>query len=152
MAAKLERLAYYSKANIKLDSLLVISDILAVSQRNNRRDQITGSLVYCDATFFQVVEGPREDLDRLIRRLEGDSRHGEITVVSRSEVSSRIFPDWSMTTPRLSPDLAAKMMATVTAAHASPTAAIELLRQLSVEDAIHPADWEKTPEVAPHPA
>jgi len=141
MAARLERLAYYSKANIKLESLLVIADILAVSQRNNSRDQITGALVYSDATFFQVVEGGREDLDRLIRRLEGDARHGEITTVYRAEVTGRIFPDWSMTAPRLSPELAAKMMATVAAAHASPTAAIELLRQLSVEDAVHPADW-----------
>ena len=148
MAARLERLAYYSRANIKLESLLVIADILAVSQRNNSRDQITGSLVYSDATFFQVVEGAREDLDRLIRRLEGDPRHGEITVVSRTEVTGRIFPDWSMTAPRLSPELAAKMMATVAAAHASPTAAIELLRQLSVEDAVHPADWED-PAVRP---
>lgn len=57
MSRQIERIAYYSRSQVSMDSLLLIADILAVSQRNNRRDNITGALLYNEGVFFQVVEG-----------------------------------------------------------------------------------------------
>jgi hypothetical protein len=132
-------MAYCSHARVSMDSLLVIADILVVSQRNNRRDGITGALVYSDGTFLQVVEGAPEDLDRLLLRLERDPRHEDIKVVSRMAVAGRLFADWSMTAPRITLARAAEMRIAVQACGSSPTIAIEALRRLAAEDAIHPA-------------
>jgi hypothetical protein len=140
MTRPLERIAYCSHARVSMDSLLVIADILAVSQRNNRRDGITGALVYSEGGFFQVVEVAPADLDRLLRRLEGDPRHSDIRVVLRTAVSGRLFADWSMTAPRISPARAGEMKKAVEACEASPATAIEALRRLAAEDAIHPTE------------
>lgn len=121
-----------------MGSLVMIADILAVSQRNNRRDNITGALVYSDGIFFQVVEGAPEDLDRLLGRLTEDPRHSDIKIVLRLAVSGRLFADWSMTAPRISPTHASEMKTAVEACETSPAIAIETLRRLAAEDAIHP--------------
>jgi hypothetical protein len=140
MTRRLERIAYCSRSLVSMDSLVMIADILAVSQRNNRRDHITGALVYSDGAFFQVVEGAPDDLDRLLRRLADDPRHSDIKVVVRSAVSGRLFADWSMTAPRITPGRASEMKIAVEACETSPTTAIEALRRLAAEDAVHPAD------------
>lgn len=131
MVRSLERLAYRSRATVSMDSLLLIADILAVSQRNNRRDGITGALTYSDGVFFQVVEGYPEDLDRLLRRLAEDPRHSEITIVHRASVAGRLFGEWSMTAPRIAPDGAASMKRAVEDSQTTPSLAIETLRRLA---------------------
>lgn len=120
-----------------MDSLLVIADILAVSGRNNRRDRITGGLVYDAGVFFQVIEGSADDLERLMDRMRLDSRHADITVISREAGVSRMFADWSMAAPRLSPEHEAMMRATITASQVDPVAAINLLHRLAIEDSVH---------------
>ena len=136
MARSLERLAYCSRASGSVDSLLLISDILAASQRNNRRDGITGALTYSDGVFFQVVEGSPHDLDRLLRRLAQDPRHGEIKIVQRFPVSGRLFGEWAMTTPRISPEQAPAMRRAVDACESAPTIAVETLRGLVAAHAV----------------
>ncbi len=131
MPRSLERLAYRSRATVSVDSLLLIADILAVSQRNNRRDGISGALTYSDGVFFQVVEGYPEDLDRLLRRLADDPRHSGITVVHRAPVAGRLFGEWSMTAPRIAPDLAPAMAKAIEQSDSAPSLAIETLRRLA---------------------
>lgn len=122
---------------ISLDSLLVIADILAVSQRNNARDRLTGALVYSEGQFFQVIEGHTADVDRLMKRVEGDGRHTDIKIVSRTSVEGRLFPDWSMSAPRISPEMAPMLKKAVEESETSPSAAIEMMRRISIEDGIH---------------
>ncbi|QTC92799.1 BLUF domain-containing protein [Brevundimonas goettingensis] len=131
MARSLERLAYRSRATVSVDSLLLIADVLAVSQRNNRRDGVSGALTYSDGVFFQVVEGYPEDLDRLLRRLSEDPRHSAITIVHRAPVAGRLFGEWSMTAPRIAPDLAPAMKKAVEESDIAPSLAIETLRRLA---------------------
>ena len=137
MARSLERVAYSSTATVSLDSLLVIADILAVSQRNNARDRLTGALVYSEGRFFQVIEGEAVDVDRLMRRVAEDGRHKDIKVVSRTPVKGRLFPDWSMSAPRISPEMAPLLKKAVQESETSPAAAIEVVRRISIEDGIH---------------
>ena len=127
---QLERLAYCSTAKIGMESLLAVTDILAVYQRNNARDNLTGALVYSDGKFFQVVEGSQVNVDRALERIRADPRHEDIEVVLRQTVKARLFSGWSMTVPRVRPELAPKLRAAVSECHQSPHIAIELLRRL----------------------
>lgn len=139
MARSLERIAYCSKATISMDSLLVIADILAVSQRNNARDQLTGALAYSEGRFFQIIEGQTVDIDRLMKRVSLDRRHTDIHVVSRVPVEGRLFADWSMNAPRISPEMAPLLKEAVDNCLEQPTAAIDLMRRITTSDSVHPA-------------
>lgn len=137
MARALERIAYLSTATLSMDSLLVIADILAVSQRNNARDQLTGALAYSEGRFFQVIEGQPVDIDRMMKRVVADHRHTDVEVVSRVAAEERLFADWSMKAPRIAPEMAPLLKQAVDESRASPAAAIEMLRRMAADDSVH---------------
>ena len=91
MSLNLERVLYTSRARGNSDSLLMQVDILATSQRNNARDELTGALLIHDGRFLQVLEGAAQDLDRLMTRLAGDPRHDEVVVIERKPIPARGF-------------------------------------------------------------
>ena len=70
--------------------------ILAQSRRNNARDGISGMLIYADGSFIQVIEGPVANIESLLARLQGDSRHQDILEIARYTLDERQFPQWSM--------------------------------------------------------
>ncbi|WP_125255390.1 BLUF domain-containing protein [Brevundimonas fluminis] len=131
------QVAYVSRATAPMDHLLTIAEILAVSQRNNWRDGITGALVYADGRFFQTVEGRPESIERLLGRVGADPRHADLEVVLRRQVAERGFSDWSMAVPRVTPEAEPLMRDAVETATRDPATAIELLRRLAEVDAIH---------------
>ena len=131
MRSGIERLVYCSTARIELDSLLAIADILAVSQRNNRRDHVTGALGYARGRFIQVLEGAPADLDRVLKRVAGDARHTDIHVAWRAPVEGRIFADWSMTAPPIAPEREPMLIDAIENCDDHPAAAIELLRRIA---------------------
>jgi hypothetical protein len=70
--------------------------ILAVSQANNQRDDITG-LLYSDGhRFLQALEGPADKVEAAFARIQGDLRHRAVVVLSRRTVDMREFGDWAM--------------------------------------------------------
>ena len=133
----LEQLAYISRSEVEMESLQAVAELLAASQRNNWRDQITGALAYSDGRFFQVVEGRSDAIDRLMRRVQADPRHSDISVVLRRPLESRVFPDWAMAVPRVSPDAAPLMAEILELAEDNPLGAITTLKRLTDVDAIH---------------
>ena len=67
----LSRIVYVSDAvGAAADGLMPLIDIVGASDRNNRRDHLTGVLMRCEGRFLQVIEGTRADLDRLMKRLD----------------------------------------------------------------------------------
>lgn len=75
----LQRAIYVSDATGEAGSnLLSLVQILGVSDANNRRDHLTGVLLFHRGQFLQAIEGRRTDLDRLIRRLKADPRHSSL--------------------------------------------------------------------------
>ncbi len=70
-------------------SALSIAQILGVSVANNRRDHITGCMMFHRGHILQVVEGARVDLDRLLRRLRDDPRHTALRVLSDLPIAAR---------------------------------------------------------------
>lgn len=103
--ARLERILYRSEATGSTGSLMNMATILAESQRNNDRDGLTGALAAHENQYVQVLEGPSDQLDRLLRRLEGDPRHRDLTVLDRSPVERRSFDGWTMAHARITPEL-----------------------------------------------
>ncbi len=130
----LERIVYCSRATVPTESLLVIAEILAVSQRNNDRDRLTGALAISDGWFLQVIEGEPMALDRLLRRLQGDPRHQDVEVLSRVAIDARLFGRWSMTAARITPALRPELIALIDACRVAPADAVAgLLRIVAAE-------------------
>ena len=73
-----------------------VRDILSASRRSNTLDGITGALLFSAAGFAQVLEGPRDVVERTYERISGDPRHADVTVLSFTPTERRSFPDWSM--------------------------------------------------------
>ena len=86
----LHRVIYASEAvGATGASTLSVAQILGVSDRNNRRDRISGCLMFYQGHILQALEGGRADLDRLMRRILADPRHTALRVLSDMPVSER---------------------------------------------------------------
>jgi EAL domain-containing protein (putative c-di-GMP-specific phosphodiesterase class I) len=70
--------------------------LLARARRHNADNGITGMLLYAEGSFFQVLEGEAEVIDRLFAIIARDKRHRDITVIIREPIARREFGDWSM--------------------------------------------------------
>lgn len=103
----LYRLIYVSDATGAAGAnLFVLADILGASDRNNRRDRLTGVLVQHAGRYLQQLEGARVDLDRLMGRLRADPRHDAIRVLHDAPIAERSMP-WPMAHAPLTPALKA---------------------------------------------
>lgn len=101
----MEQLIYASEGREGLDSEEVFSIIQTSSRRNPERE-VTGFLILRAGKFFQLVEGPSAQLDRLLSDLEADDRHHSLVVIERRPISARSFPHWLMKRVRPGYDLA----------------------------------------------
>lgn len=113
MGLGLERIVYISRARGDADSLALQVDILATSQRNNARDDLTGALMIHNGQFLQVLEGAAQDLDRLMARLAADPRHDTVEVIERGPIAARRFSGWAMASVRVTPALEALLASTL---------------------------------------
>ena len=107
-------------------SLLVQAEILGASDRNNRRDGLTGVLMRHGGRFMQAIEGRRADVDRLMDRLRADPRHENLRLLSDQDVSERLFREWPMTLVEMTPD-ATRVLSGATLDQLSPDRAEALL-------------------------
>lgn len=70
---------------------LSMAEIFGAALRNNRRDHLTGALLYHHGGFLHLIEGARADVDRLLRRLGEDRRHERLTLLANGPVDTRLF-------------------------------------------------------------
>ena len=92
----LYNLVYCSVATPGVDDAAV-DQIVATAQRLNPRHAITGWLVFGSGIFFQWLEGPRDNVQRLMATLQRDPRHANVICLSETEEErDRLFPDWGM--------------------------------------------------------
>ncbi len=92
----LETFVYCSRAAEGVDAAEV-GRIIEFSQRRNVARDITGVLVFGSGVFFQWIEGPPAEVERLVTSLHGDRRHFDIvTLDRRTEKRARLYPDWDM--------------------------------------------------------
>jgi hypothetical protein len=92
---------YVSSAHRLLDEEEIL-EILTRSRRKNERLGITGLLLYRDGNFLQILEGPAAAVEELLDKIERDSRHRGMILLSRSNIEERQFSDWHMAYRRMS--------------------------------------------------
>ena len=93
------RLVYYSRNALpgpEADQAAEVRQILASSRRNNPRAGVTGALMFNGGCFAQVLEGPREAVERTFERIQRDARHADVVALQLAPVGRRGFPAWSM--------------------------------------------------------
>jgi hypothetical protein len=73
-----------------------IRAILAIARRCNKADNVTGALLFTATGFAQVLEGPREVVERTFERINVDPRHADVTMLSFTPTERRSFPDWPL--------------------------------------------------------
>ena len=129
MNAGLERLVYESKATGSTGSLTNLATILAESQRNNDRDGLTGVLAAHGERYVQVIEGSPAILDNLLKRLNGDRRHREVSIIGREPIPARRFEGWTMASARISPAQAVALDRLIEAADPTADRIVDLLRE-----------------------
>lgn len=92
----LDTFVYCSRAAEGVDDVEV-DRIIEWSQRSNIDRDITGVLVFGSGVFFQWIEGPPAEVEKLIASLHGDARHYDIVPLDRSvEKRDRLYPNWEM--------------------------------------------------------
>ena len=69
---------------------------MAKSRINNRRDGLVGVLYFGDSCFFQCLEGTETAVDALYARLQSDTRHKDIKLLSRKTIAALAYSDWAM--------------------------------------------------------
>lgn len=92
-------LAYFSRNAISEaggDLVREIDRILAVARDNNRRQGVTGALLFSDGCFAQVLEGPLAAVEQVFETIQCDPRHRDVTVLSFEPITERAFANWSM--------------------------------------------------------
>ncbi len=88
-------LVYVSAAR-RLFSPEKLSELLAISRRNNEAKGLTGMLLYADGNFMQALEGEAEIVDAVTAKIERDPRHHAMNRLIRMPITERQFGHWSM--------------------------------------------------------
>ena len=86
----------YLSAGTNWFSQTELEELLRVSIENNRRQNITGLLLYAEGIFIQMLEGEDEAVKQAYRKISRDQRHKGITPIAEGPTETRFFPDWAM--------------------------------------------------------
>jgi len=86
----------YCSAAARPFSHKALTDLLGIARIHNARYGLTGMLLYSDGSFFQVLEGDPESVDRLFSTISRDKRHEQITMIIREPIAHRSFGNWTM--------------------------------------------------------
>jgi len=88
-------LVYVSSAKRKMSDE-DLKSILEVSRDNNRKQDISGMLLYRNGFFIQALEGEEDAVQALYNKIKEDPRHGNVLSVYKAKIHERSFADWSM--------------------------------------------------------
>lgn len=87
---------YCSRAAEGVDDAEV-GRIVEAAQRRNIARGITGVLVFGNGVFFQLIEGPTGEIQKLMASLRCDRRHYDVVSLDWSEERrERLYPNWEM--------------------------------------------------------
>jgi len=90
----------YSGSEAEIDQ--VLESITLKAKTNNPEYDVTGVLFYQNGKFVQIIEGEEESLNKLMKRIESDSRHSNIKYLVNEEIQNHAFKDWNMDSFNLS--------------------------------------------------
>ncbi|RZK31621.1 MAG: BLUF domain-containing protein [Hymenobacter sp.] len=73
-----------------------IQEILQQSRSWNAQVGITGVLLYMHGHIIQVLEGEKQAVVALFKRIEMDPRHKNVACVLNQSIAKRLFAQWRM--------------------------------------------------------
>ena len=94
-AAPLYFVLYISRATVPFNRQ-GLEGLRRKIRRNNRRAGVSGCLLYMDGEFMQMLEGKRDELQKLIETIRTDPLHTDLRVVIEGPTHRRVFSDWGM--------------------------------------------------------
>jgi len=71
-------------------------DLLRESRSVNRQYHITGMLLYLNGKFIQILEGNRDDVQKIYQKILQDKRHQRVIMIMEGNSPGRVFHNWSM--------------------------------------------------------
>ncbi|RYY32138.1 MAG: BLUF domain-containing protein [Sphingobacteriaceae bacterium] len=86
----------YISTSDKLLNDFELAELLTVSRENNKAVDVTGMLLYAEGTFIQVLEGHKDDVQYIYKKVLNDYRHRNITELANSSINKRNFENWAM--------------------------------------------------------
>jgi len=89
------QLSYSSKADESITKKC-LQDILKAAKEKNALHNITGCLIYHNGHFFQILEGPKNEVLALVETIRKDIRNTDLKILSEGVTSGRTFNEWSM--------------------------------------------------------
>jgi hypothetical protein len=95
----LTRLIYHSENHLGAGDGKMIAGLNAImdtANRNNKRDGLTGALLFDTLWFVQILEGEREAVSAAFRRIMCDERHDAVTLMDVRPTNARLFGNWWM--------------------------------------------------------
>lgn len=75
---------------------LELYQLLRKSRKNNSVREVSGLLLYNKKYFLQYLEGAKEVVQPLVRKIDMDPRHKNMFVLSNGLIRERLFPHWTM--------------------------------------------------------
>ena len=91
----MKRIIYASQATFDLSPEELVS-LLERARVKNEAAGLSGMLLYSNQSFLQVLEGDDETLADAYSRIEVDDRHTNLRLLMKDDVTTPLFPDWTM--------------------------------------------------------
>ena len=91
----LVRLLYASRAVPAVDAE-ELHTLLRQCRTHNPKHGITGVLCHSDRAYLQVIEGGRDQVNRLYGKILRDTRHTDVVLLHYEEICERRYSGWTM--------------------------------------------------------
>lgn len=91
----LRRVVYISQSRRAFTQLELLG-LCASFAASNARCQITGVLVLAGNCFLQAIEGSPQAIEMLLRRIQVDPRHSDLSLLIDETIRKRSFAHWNM--------------------------------------------------------
>lgn len=73
-----------------------LKELLVQSRDRNKRQNITGMLLYDNMLYMQVLEGSAKDVHDIYNAIQNDPRNTAVITLTEEEITQRDFPTWRM--------------------------------------------------------
>lgn len=108
------RLVYTSTLLDEYNNYDTVSNIIHISQKNNRLQQIGGEIIWnsTKSNIVQILEGPSLCVNSLFNKIKKDSRHKNIMMIACQDITKdeKIYKIWDASVVKdISPDYNPKM-------------------------------------------
>ena len=90
----IKQVIYVSKP-VRFDDK-ALEGVLAQSKQNNKKNQITGALIFRSDLYLQYLEGPPNKIDSLYSKIKIDARHTDVKLLEDAKSKRRLFANWEM--------------------------------------------------------